>query len=76
MREHRDHELMERCGELWSRPADEVLKGLGVERERGLSAEEARERLLRHGRNALAAARPKGAWTILVHTYLGAKTPR
>lgn len=52
--------------DAWSRPFDEVLAGLGVERERGLPAEEAQARLLRHGPNALAAARPKRAWTILV----------
>lgn len=52
--------------EAWARPAAEVLAELGVEARQGLPFEEVRARLVRFGPNALAAARPRSAWTILV----------
>jgi Ca2+-transporting ATPase len=46
----------------YQRPFDEVLVALGSDARRGLSAGEARERLLRHGANALAAEPPVPGW--------------
>jgi Ca2+-transporting ATPase len=50
----------------WARPEAEVLAELGVDRSSGLPTEDARARLARYGRNALAEARPKSAWAILL----------
>ncbi len=46
----------------YRRPAEEVLAALGTDARRGLSQEEARRRLERHGRNELAAEKPTPAW--------------
>ncbi|MCK6458651.1 MAG: cation-transporting P-type ATPase [Planctomycetes bacterium] len=49
----------------WAREAADVLAELRTDRH-GLPPEEAAERLRRYGPNALAEARPKSAWTILL----------
>ena len=41
---------------------EEVLAALGTDAQRGLSEDEARARLARHGRNELAAEKPTRAW--------------
>ena len=46
----------------YQRPFDEVLVALGSDARRGLSAGEARERLLRYGANELAAEPPVPGW--------------
>ncbi len=46
----------------YRRPAAEVVAGLGSDPRRGLSAEEAEARLLRHGRNVLPSPPPVPAW--------------
>ena len=46
----------------YQRPFDAVLVGLGSDARRGLSAHEARERLLRYGANELAAEPPVPGW--------------
>jgi Ca2+-transporting ATPase len=52
--------------DAWAKAAAEVLAQLRVEARHGLSGEEARARLARFGPNALAEARPKSAWAILL----------
>jgi len=53
-----------RAGEtpLYRLSAGEALDALGADVRQGLSAEEARRRLERHGRNELAAQKPPPAW--------------
>src|SRR5690606_312628 len=43
-------------------PAEDVLAGLGTDARRGLTGEEARARLARHGRNELVAEQPAPLW--------------
>jgi len=52
----------ERAEAPWLRDAREVAAWLGVDPARGLSSEEARERLEQHGPNQLNPARPVPAW--------------
>ena len=49
----------------WARPADDVLRELDVEFERGISESEAARRLARYGPNRLIAHAAKSAWRIL-----------
>ena len=42
--------------------ADEVVAALGTDAQRGLSADEARARIDRYGRNELEAEKPVPAW--------------
>src|SRR5690606_12726558 len=46
----------------WSRPAVDVAADLATDLRRGLSSAEAADRLARHGRNVLDAARPVPRW--------------
>src|SRR5688572_31997485 len=46
----------------YRQPVAEVVAALGTDRERGLSGDEARRRLDRHGRNELTAERPIPGW--------------
>ena len=46
----------------YRQPIDDVLAALGTDAQQGLSADEARSRLQRHGRNELAAEEPLPAW--------------
>ena len=48
--------------EPYRQPAAEVAAALDTDIERGLSADEARRRLERHGRNELASERPVPGW--------------
>ncbi len=47
--------------ESWSRPEEEVLRALAVERERGLDPEEVSRRRHHHGLNRLRETKPRGA---------------
>ncbi len=49
--------------------AGEALRALGTDAELGLSAEEARQRLERYGRNELAAEEPPAAWRKLLGQF-------
>jgi Ca2+-transporting ATPase len=49
-------------GAAYRSSADDVVAALGTDVERGLSEHEARARLVRHGRNELAAEPPVPAW--------------
>ena len=46
----------------YQKPAKRLLAALGTDARRGLTAEEARARLERYGRNELASERPVPAW--------------
>ena len=48
--------------EPYRKSADEVMAALGTDAQCGLSEDEARARLARHGRNELAAEKPTPAW--------------
>ncbi|MFC3144507.1 cation-translocating P-type ATPase [Psychromarinibacter halotolerans] len=50
---------------------DDVLRQLDVDAASGLSTPEARERLLRFGRNQLRRQKPKSALLILLHQFKG-----
>ena len=52
-----------------ARSAHETAKELRTDIARGLSSADAAERLARHGRNALAAAKRRSALTILAHQF-------
>jgi magnesium-transporting ATPase (P-type) len=55
--------------EPWRRDAAEVADDLGLDPERGLSAEEAAARLARFGPNLLEAAEPVPAWRKLLSQF-------
>ncbi len=55
--------------ETYNTSVDDVLGSLEVDPERGLSREQAGERLKRHGRNRLRRARRKSLWTMLVDQF-------
>ena len=48
--------------DAYRRPVDEILAALGTDARLGLSAEDARTRLQRYGRNELSAEKPVPAW--------------
>ena len=45
---------------------EEILKGLNVQREEGLSQQEAADRLREYGQNRLRQAQQRSAWSIFV----------
>jgi len=55
--------------DAWRRPAQDVIAALASDPRRGLSADEARARLARDGRNELAAAPPVPAWRRLLAQF-------
>src|SRR5690606_36345552 len=57
--------------EPWALDAMEVAAGAGVDPQQGLSAEEARRRLARHGPNQLRERRPVPAWRIFLRQFRG-----
>jgi Ca2+-transporting ATPase len=63
---HREHASLPALPErAWALPSDEVLQQLGVDRARGLSADEVRRRRHRFGPNRLRERRPRHAARIL-----------
>src|SRR5688572_12314313 len=50
-------------------PAGEVLSALGTDPRLGLSEDEARDRLARHGPNELAAEKPVPGWKKLLRQF-------
>jgi Ca2+-transporting ATPase len=52
--------------EPWARPAEDALRALGVDRDRGLAAPDVRERRRRFGTNRLRQKAVRGAWPIFV----------
>jgi Ca2+-transporting ATPase len=61
--------------EAWAHPGPEVLRALGVARDRGLTLAEARERRRRFGTNRLRQRRTPGAWRILLDQFKGWMVP-
>ncbi|MBD3378981.1 MAG: HAD-IC family P-type ATPase [Candidatus Omnitrophica bacterium] len=53
----------------WSRNSGEIARELGVDPERGLSAQEAAKRLKEHGSNALRKKKKKSAWAVLANQF-------
>jgi len=54
----------------FAKPADEVCSALEVDPAQGLSDDEARRRLERHGPNELREARTKSPWRILLDQFM------
>ncbi|WP_349546264.1 cation-translocating P-type ATPase, partial [Bradyrhizobium guangdongense] len=65
------HDVGLRTATAHSLPASEVLRALQVDPEQGLAEAEATERRIRFGSNAIAARKPIGALTILLHQLRG-----
>jgi Ca2+-transporting ATPase len=57
--------------EPWARSADEVLRALGVARDRGLTAAEVRQQRRRFGTNRLRQTAVRGTWRILFDQFKG-----
>jgi Ca2+-transporting ATPase len=54
----------------WARPADELVEQFDVDTQRGLTDDEAQQRLERHGYNRLRAQKKASAWRILLDQFL------
>ena len=63
------HQIASLPTKPWAQSPGEVLKGLGVSPETGLTANEVRGRRRRHGVNALPDARRVSAWTVLLNQF-------